>query len=130
MRRVEGRDDRQEGLSARLLALAMSQLAAVGIAVAIPWRYADDEPVVHWLLPLGTELMPDADPDKLKHACSLKWCWLVSNGRLRTRFAHQSTMDYVIKEITLQLLAADPISDGDDHARGVRERSSCNTLVA
>ena len=52
------------------------EATAVGIAVAVPWRYGDDEAVVNWLLPLVKGLVPDADAQALQRICSLKWCYL------------------------------------------------------
>ena len=66
-----------------------------------------------WLLPFVEETIPDADPATRKSLCSLRWCFLATNGRLRRR--HSIAPELFAKsmgDLARKLVRSEPSDDG------------------
>ena len=82
--------------------------ATVGIAVTIPWRYADNAPVVNWLLDVARDTLPDYDLGVLQRTCQLKWCFVPTNGMLRRRRQSAAEFKELLRDLAKMLVAASP----------------------
>ena len=72
-------------------------MIAGGVRVAeadsLPFKLTDDGRVLEWLLPIVSNILNEADlehdAESLKEVCSLRWCLMGKNVRLRTRKLEQ-----------------------------------------
>ena len=82
--------------------------ATVGIRVQVPWRYGDEEPMAQWLVPLIKDLLPTIETATVNRICSLEWCYIFTNNKLRRRLGNKALFESLVTKLARMLILAVP----------------------